>query len=373
MRFATFVRAAVLAAVLGTACREIDVLGESEQFAWGTGATRQLTYNLGRDGEPSWTPDGDSIYYSAEAFPGLVGERGVLLAIPAEGGTARPVFPFLHATQAGGPAYHVAPAVSPDGERVAYVDITVMAVPSMCVGEGGCGASIEPLLERGAIVVRDRDESSARAPRTHAFVFPGRAPNTGGLDRAFAYIDEFQTAGRVGFSIAWAPDGERLVFSDGIRLYLWQPDSGTPPQALPNSEYGVHPTWSPDGELIAFTRQQASDSVDVSCICGSGLPRSATRRLFINVRGELTVIRPDGSVVSQPGIGVDPAFGPDGALYASSVGRLIRIDAATGQSVPVAGGEGGYSPAPSPDGSHLAFMKQGTGGYDIWVVELTER
>lgn len=374
MRRARIVAAAIGTLALASACRDIALTNERQQFEWGTGVTRQLTYNIGRDGAPAWSPDGDSIYYSAEAFPGVAGARGVLLALPAAGGTVRPVFSSMHTTQLGGPAFHVAPALSPDGARVAFIDITGIAAPSACSGDEGSCIGPEPLLERARLIVRDRDESSSRGAILHDFVLPGRAPEGSGLDRGFAYIENFQQDGRVDFSIAWAPDGERLVFSDGTRLYMWRPDGGGAPQPVPNTELGVHPTWSNDGELIAFARLVPFDSADKPCRCGPATrPRVVTRRVYTGVRSALAVIRPDGTLVSEPGIAVDPAFGPDGALYASSVGRLVRVDVATGAAVPVAGGEGGYAPAPSPDGTRLAFMKRTNGDYDIWVVEIGAR
>lgn len=52
---------------------------------------------------------------------------------------------------------------------------------------------------------------------------------------------------------AWSPDGTRIAFDNGIRLYLVDANGGVPRPLLPNEINGVEPTWSPDGDSVLFT------------------------------------------------------------------------------------------------------------------------
>ncbi len=48
----------------------------------------QLTFSVKDDRSPSWTLNGDSVYYSAEGFGRLPADPGVLVGMPQEGGVA---------------------------------------------------------------------------------------------------------------------------------------------------------------------------------------------------------------------------------------------------------------------------------------------
>ena len=58
---------------------------------------------------------------------------------------------------------------------------------------------------------------------------------------------------------SWSPDGERLVFKGGRRLYV-VPAAGGPRVALTGPDYYSNfPQWSPDGERIMFTSNLGGD------------------------------------------------------------------------------------------------------------------
>lgn len=360
----------MIALVAASACRDVTIATDPGGFAWPEGSQRQLTFNVLADRTPAWTPDGDSLIYSARGYPGVPEAAGVLIGIPAAGGTARSLYAHLHAANAGGPRLQLAPAVSHDGSRVAYVEIGTVA-QQICPIQGV--TLLEPLVENVQVVVRDRDESSFAVTQTNV-VLPGRNPLNhpqAFVHRSWPFHAYFNRDGRVGFSMDWAPDDARLVFSNGLQLFLWTPGASAP-TPVPNTAHAVHPAWSEDGELIAFVRQAPRDSLQVSAICTlNGAAQSVTRIFYDNAPPVLTLIRPDGTVVRELGGGEDPAWGPDGALYARRFGSLVRIDTQTGAAETITPFGDDYDPAVSPDGTILAFTRGLGAESDLWLIDLT--
>jgi Tol biopolymer transport system component len=116
------------------------------------------------------------------------------------------------------------------------------------------------------------------------------------------------------------------------------------------------PLWSPDGGWVAFTHELSAGSRTLAIIRTDGSEmREISGRL-----GGLAVSGPD-------------TWSPDGAwIYFDAqrfgVGRVFRANVAEGQSTPLTDvGMLAAAPASSPDGTQIAFIVSGPGGWDLYA------
>jgi Tol biopolymer transport system component len=137
-----------------------------------------------------------------------------------------------------------APTFSPDGERIAFL-------------RARCGSGPDPSSDQAASIwIVNRDGTDA------AELLQERLANSHGFSR-----------------LDWSPDGAQIVYGgEAGGLYLLDAENGAPSQVslsdIEGNQFAYSPTWSPDGESIAFS---------VAAEAGT----------------DLYVIRPDGSGLTQ--------------------------------------------------------------------------
>jgi len=160
---------------------------------------------------------------------------------------------------------------------------------------------------------------------------------------------------------SFSPDGKQIVFvsfrSEGLGLYLMNSNGSNVRQL---SEGGVQPSWSPNGEWIAY-----SDGIDQ----GDEVNDDAV------LDTDIFLIRPDGSdkhaLVSIEGEKeFAPSWSPDGkriAFVSDQTGRdqvyVMNIDGTGMRQVTNAGSN--TDPAWSADGKYLYVTSTRAGNSDI--------
>ncbi len=383
-------RITLLVCLAFTACREApggfeppDPFGSIPPAEAG-----RLTWNFYEDHSPVWNATSDSVYYSARSYPGFPVSGGLLLSVPRTPGRAALILESLQRAVAPQP-WLAAPAVSPNGQSIAFVELTDVHDPTdLCnagvfcetVPIGSDTGSANILLRAGMLRVRPLNGGSeASIP----IVFDGFQPT---VRTAHPFQRQYERDGAEVFRPSWSPDGTRLVFSDGLQLYIWTigEDSAV---AVPNTEDGVWPAWSPDGSMIAFTRLQRGAITEVSCSCmriGRPLPVDSFMRVVYNDGGRrtgtLTLIRPDGTDMQELGEGEAPAWTPDGQFLVFQRNNQLWRSAANGANAdPIPNTAWAYEPAISPNGRFLTFSRNQypedrpltvhNKPYDIWVVD----
>jgi Tol biopolymer transport system component len=159
-----------------------------------------------------------------------------------------------------------------------------------------------------------------------------------------------------GLSPAWSPDGSRIAYAApgdllcppgrGLRcsgLSIMNAD-GSGQHRIPHTDGGEYPSWSPDGKRIAFNSNLSGDHV-------------------------MYIVGVDGSRVvdlSRVGEGWQVDWSPDGRSILFTSHRdhpdnytdiyVMRPD---GSGVKRLTHVRGYTPAWSPDGSHIVFSAPG--------------
>jgi len=173
---------------------------------------------------------------------------------------------------------------------------------------------------------------------------------------------------------SWSPDGQRIAFvlaegMEGItRETIWVMKSdGSQAQRLltpPDFNYARDVAWSPDGERLAFFLGGA-EGIDI-WICkadGSGLKRLVTSADPESIYTVQPTWSPDGKRIAYTQVIITPRPEGHGFLETNTI-WVMGADGSDPQEITE-----GELPAWSPDGKKIAFVRTGeeTGFHEIWI------
>lgn len=239
-----------------------------------TGEVIDVSRGLVHADDPAWSPDGRRI-----AFGGAEGETGYEIYVVAADGTDR--IPITAEADNGVDGAHM-PAWSPDGSRIAfsfdrYDETTETESHGIAIVDASTGA--------GTTITNGLDEQPAWSPEGSTLAFLRKVDGivelhvvdaAGGGERRISPEGITVTSSPAS---AWSPDGRTLLLgyqditTSNFGMALVDARTGEMETVIEDAFVGS-PVWSPDGDSIAFVRDDA----------GRPLPAVS-----------LWVTRPDGS------------------------------------------------------------------------------
>ena len=299
-------------------------------LAW---ASHQLTSDPGWEAEPALSPDGESVAYVSDR-----GGAPDLWLMRASGG--EPIRLTDDATRERSPAWF------PDGNSLAFVS-----------DRDGHGAiyKIPALGGKPVLVVRDA-EDPAISPDGARLAFVQRAS----LGQQRVAIMDLTDPSRVlvvtgadGSATdhrqpAWSPDGRSLCYADSRNLWL-MPSAGGRGRQLTSQGIDRRPEWAADGQSIYFSSYRDGTQALWRILASGGVPRRVTFGTG-----------PEG----------EPSLSRDGRRLAYSTfisnPDIVAMDQRSGRSWRFGGGLEESSPAIAPDRSRIVFTSERDGAFDLW-------
>jgi TolB protein len=235
-----------------------------------------------RDGAPSWAPDGKSLVFSVEAGAG----KGDIYVMRADGSERRNLTNSPDAND-------TSPAMSFDGRTIAFESDRGGNVDIYAMDLGGM--NVRRLTTDSA-----DDRSPAWSPDGSHLAFTSTRGRRDGADLYVMNADGSDAHRLTSDGSVWAPqysrDGHSIAFQMNRDVYVIDAVTRAIRPITSDPDNGMNPTWSPDGQQLAFV---------------------TTR----NRQAELFTANSNGTdpkaVVSLPsGAAIDPRWSPDGSKIA---------------------------------------------------------
>jgi Tol biopolymer transport system component len=219
--------------------------------------------------------------------------------------------------------------------------VVVPTIPAPVLGDG----------TSRIVFTSDRDGPDPKGDQGNQEIYVMNADGTGQRRLTHEQSGDFHPS--------WSPDGTMIAFASqrgrGFDIFIMNADGSQQERLtrLTDSGFGaVEPAWSPDGKRIAFRSRVGQVDIYVISVDGTGLTRLTT----------------------DPGGAFAPAWSPDGRKIAFSSRRhgsydIFVMDADGGNPVRLTSNVSiDRRPAWSPDGRRIAFHSDRTGDQEIYVM-----
>ncbi len=217
-----------------------------------------------------------------------------------------------------GGGWHLAPALSPDGNKIAYLSERDFYFVDLWLADAHTGKTEKRLLKStysgNYETFRFINSTASWSPDGKYLALA--AQRSGKDDIVIVDVARNKQVRAIRVPISgittptWSPDGSKLVFSGldgGISdLYTVNADGSDFTRLTNDKEADLHPVWSPDGKTIAFATDRGPGTDFKALRWGSlriGLYHVETGRVEL----------PEGLEVGR---NVDPQWSPDGRTIA---------------------------------------------------------
>jgi Tol biopolymer transport system component len=316
---------------------------------------RQLTSGAGNDVSPAWSPDGKRI-----AFLRLLDGRAQYRTVAVEGGEEKQVAEFAAGEAESQPPSSVTWA--PDGKSLIVVDTDETPAPLAVVPVDGGKPAILTKPPEGS-----DDTTPAVSPDGQAVAFVRNSGSDGGADIFLADLRGGQ-ARRLTFDnhpirgLSWLPDGREVMYasnrySNGYRLWRLPAYGGSPKDFILSGKAANFPAVAPTGNKMAYTNSPTVSAIWRATLGADG-PSDERAVLRSNGREGWPAWSPDAKKIAD----VSDQTGNDEIWLADADGGNRK------QLTQFNGTMRVWRVRWSPDGKALLFNASGDGGSELCTI-----
>lgn len=323
-----------------------------------------LTTYPGHEINPALSPDGDAVAF---AWAGTDGDNWDLYI--------QQVGAEIPLRRTDDPAYDLQPTWSPDGTQIAFTRYTdnecsIYVLPALAGAARKLAACAEHILPGGFVFFRP---NLSWSPDGRTLVFPYRENAQQPFSLYELSLESLERqrltnppASFLGdYSPAWSPDGRSVAFTRrqarrSADLYVYSLEHGTEQRLTFDYRSLLGLDWARDGRYLVFSSERGS-TYDLWRIPASG--------------GQLEWIPTTGWNVKDPSLarqGADRMV-YENWFYDNNLWRLSLSDEVAGPppsaSSFLASTLRETQPQYSPEGTHVAFISNRSGSYEVWVAD----